>query len=66
MLNIVANDDPKWYNIHLTPQYKFVYLKSKKIVKYIGKFETMNKDFIQILKDIKIKLKDINLKIKKH
>ena len=65
MLNIVANDDPKWYNIHLTPQYKFVYLKSKKIVKYIGKFETMNKDFIQIFKDIKIKLKDIKFKNKK-
>ena len=59
MLDKVANDEPKWYNIHQTPQYKFVYYKTKKIVKYVGKFETMDKDFLKIFKDCGMKLSDI-------
>jgi len=65
MIEKVSNDEPKWYNIHITPQYKFVYHKTKKVVKYVGKFETMDKDFHKIFKDVGMKLNDIWLKNKK-
>ena len=65
MIEKVANDEPKWYNIHITPQYKFVYHKTKKVVKFVGKFETMDKDFHKIFKDVGMKVNDIWLKNKK-
>ena len=55
MLNTVSSNTPSRFNIHVIPQYMYIYDKSKKRMDYIGHYETMDKDMKHIYEKFNIK-----------
>ena len=54
MLKKVSSNTPSVYNIHIIPQYMYIYNKNKIRMDYIGHYETMDKDIKYIYEKFKI------------
>lgn len=55
MLSKVSSNTPTRVNIHVIPQYMYIYDKTKKNMDYIGHYETMDKDMKHIYEKFNIK-----------
>jgi hypothetical protein len=54
MLGKVSSNTPTIYNIHVIPQYMYIYNGNKKRMDYIGHYETMDKDMKHIYEKFKL------------